>query len=193
MENNETVTIHFTEELLEEWTKLYFKSHPRARKRPIKYSSHPSINVWCILPRISCNTLKQNWKSFTEYVVDRHGFRDLGILKCKCKVIIYRPNNRPADLDNVTPKFVMDGLISASSGVLIDDNCNFIKELTIVSEIRKGKHEMDIIFYDIDGYDKDLLFETREKEQQKNLKRQETMDKKKSEKKIKKKKIVKNK
>jgi hypothetical protein len=30
------IIIEFTDELLEEWTKIYFKKHPRARKKVIK-------------------------------------------------------------------------------------------------------------------------------------------------------------
>ena len=68
--NNKIIEIEFTEELLEKWTKLYFKEHPRAKKRPIKNPSHPSINEWCVLKRQAMNSLKQNWKSFTIFVIE---------------------------------------------------------------------------------------------------------------------------
>lgn len=181
-QNSKTITISFTEELLAEWTKLYFKEHKRAKKIPIEHASHPSINVWCILPRISMNTLKQNWRSFTEYVVNHYGYNNLGISKCKCKVIIYRSNNRTCDLDNETPKFIWDGLTSQYTGVLVDDNCSVIESLTIQSEVRKDRHEMDVIFYDCE-YDKELMLETRIKERKKSRKRKETSEKNKAKKK----------
>lgn len=172
--DNKQITISFTEELLEEWIKIYFKQHPRSKKKPIEYASHPSINKWSILMRITCNQLKQNWKDFGQFVARKHGYEDLGISKCKCKVIIYKASLGRVDPDNFTPKMVFDSLTAETSGVIIDDGDNCITSLTIEVEYRKGKHEMDIIFYDIEGYDKELLFETRLKEQNKKAKREET-------------------
>ena len=81
----EIIEIEFTEDLLNIWTDKYMKKHPRAKKKPLQFSSHPSLNTWIILKRPSMNALKQKWADFTEFVVDYYGLRDLGIKKCKCR------------------------------------------------------------------------------------------------------------
>ena len=50
--------------LINEYSDLYFKQHPRARKKPIERPMHPSLNTWIILPRVQANALKQKWKDF---------------------------------------------------------------------------------------------------------------------------------
>lgn len=171
--NKETVTVHFTEELLEEWTKEYFKTHPRAKKNPIKYASHESLNTWHTMHRINKNNLKQNMKEFTMFVSDKNNTSQLGISKCRCKVIIYKASKTRCDPDNYSPKMVMDGLTADASGTIVDDGDSCIKSLTIEIEYRKGKHEMDIIFYDCE-YDLKLLEETRIKERVKKEKSEAT-------------------
>ena len=43
------IVIEFSEELLRQWEKQYFKKHPRARKKPIDTPAQPSLNKWIIL------------------------------------------------------------------------------------------------------------------------------------------------
>ena len=83
----EIIEIEFTEDLLNICTDKYMKKHPRAKKKPLQFSSHPSLNTWIILKRPSMNALKQKWADFTEFVVDYYGLRDLGIKKCKCRYL----------------------------------------------------------------------------------------------------------
>jgi hypothetical protein len=97
MEENK-IQITFTEELRQEWLKVYFKQHPRARKEPIQYCTHPSINTWCILPRISMNTLKKNWGDFTKFVIEKQGLSMKGISKCECTVVIHQPTKGRAEM-----------------------------------------------------------------------------------------------
>lgn len=181
MKTNKEIKISFTEELLELWTKEYFKKHPRSKKKPIEYASHPSINKWSILMRISMNQLKQNWKDFGQFVVEKHGYKDLGISKCKCKIIISRASHGRIDLDNYSPKFVFDSLTAETGGVIVDDGCDCVTSLLIECEYKKGKHEMDIIFYDCE-YSRDLLLETKNKELLKKEKRENTIKDKKTKK-----------
>lgn len=181
------VEIEFTEELLKEWTNIYFKKHPKSKKKPIKNSKHPSINVWSIMRRPMMNVLKQNWANFTEFVVDFYKLRDLGISKCKCKYIVYKETFRRSDVDNITPKFIMDGLSAEHGGVIIDDSSDCIEELTLKIEYRKGNPGSKIVFYDCE-YDEELLSKTKEVETNKSKKREETLKQNKSKKKPKKKK-----
>lgn len=173
MDNNKVV-IEFTEDLLESWTKEYFKKHPRSRKKPIDNPSQPSLNKWIILQRISMNKLKQDWKDFTMYVVNHYGLNDLGISRCKCKYVVYNSTARRKDVDNYSPKFILDGLTAEASGVLVDDGCSCITELTISIEYRKGIEGARIEFYDCE-YDEELLYETAIKELAKSKKREETI------------------
>lgn len=183
----ETISIEFTEELLEEWLKIYFKKHPQAMKKPIETPANPSLNKWIILRRISMNKLKQDYKDFTKFVISHYELEDLGISKCKCKYITYRQSKRRIDLDNTTPKFILDGLTAEATGVICDDGVDCITELALLSEF-KGVHGARIEFYECE-YDKELLEVTRIKELGKSNKRQATIDKNKAEKKAKKKKI----
>ena len=147
--NNKIIEIEFTEELLEKWTKLYFKEHPRAKKRAIKNPSHQYINEWCILKRQAMNSLKQNWKSFTIFVIEYYGLQCLSIKKCKCKYIVYRDTKYRRDCDNITPKFLWDGLTESDGiGLLKDDSCDCITELTLSYEYKKGIKGARLIFYD---------------------------------------------
>jgi hypothetical protein len=176
--------IIFTEELRQEWLKIYFKNHPRARKEPIQYCTHPSINTWSIMPRISINTLKKNWADFTKFVVEKQGLSMLGISKCECTVVIHQPTKGRADNDNYSLKFVNDSLVD--NGVLVDDSYFVITQTTTKIIYDKGVRQMDIIFSNCE-YDLDALKESQEKSNIKRDKREETIKKNKAEKKAKKK------
>lgn len=55
-------------DVVEKYNQYYFSQHPKARKKAIEHSYHPSINIWMVLPRIQMNALKQKWKLKGEYV-----------------------------------------------------------------------------------------------------------------------------
>ena len=60
IETNENyIKLILDNKALERYNTYYFLEHPRAKKKPIEKPYHPSINTWCILPRIQMNTLKQ--------------------------------------------------------------------------------------------------------------------------------------
>ena len=172
-EEEDKVPIEFTEELLKKWTDLYFKKHKTARKIPIETPAQPSLNKWIILRRPMMNALKQKYKDFVKFVVDYYGLTDLGISECKCRFITYRKTKRRIDLDNTTPKFILDGLTAECSGVLVDDGIDCIKELTLQAEYKKVNGAR-IVFYDC-KYDKDLMLKTREKELERERKKEETI------------------
>ena len=132
------IIIEFTEELMEEWVERYFKFHPRAKNKPIETPANPSLNKWIILQRKKMNTLKQNYKDFVKFVVHKYKLENIGISECKCKYITYRPTKARIDLDNCTPKFILDGLTAEETGVLVDDSCNVITELILLQEYHKG-------------------------------------------------------
>lgn len=184
LRQKDTIVIEFTEELLEEWIKMYFKKHQRARKRPIENSVHPSINKWSIMPRISQNTLKKNWNDFTQFVVEKYGYRMVGINRCKVEVIIHKATQIRCDADNYCLKFANDGFVDC--GLLVDDSYKVITETTTKIIYDKGINKMEVVFKDCE-FDLEALKEAQEREHIKRSKREETIDKNKAEKKAKKK------
>ena len=177
MKQKDKIVITFTPELLEEWTKIYLKKHPRTKKKPIAKPIHESLNVWTIMRRPMANALKQKWKEFVQFCVDYYKLNDLGISKCKCKYIAHKgyvKSKRRSDIDNLTPKFILDGLTAECSGVLVDDSCDCIEEMTIKIIQEQGIEDYsEIIFYDCE-YDVDLMLKTRKIEINKTLKKEET-------------------
>lgn len=161
----DVVEIEFTEELLDMWTKEYMKKYPKTKKKPIASPIHESINVWSIMRRPMMNGLKQKWKDFGKFVVDYYELADLGISKCKCKYIVHKTyvdKKRRSDCDNIVPKFILDSLTAETSGVICDDSCDVIEELTLKIIYEQNSYKSSkIIFYDCE-YDKELLYKTRE-------------------------------
>lgn len=107
--------------------------HPKAHKKPIQHPYHESINAWMIMKRPMMNALKQKWKDFICFFVKEQGYANLHIEKCEIHQIIYYPNNRRHDIDNSTPKFILDGLVE--SGMILDDDCKHITKLTLECKI----------------------------------------------------------
>ncbi len=114
---------------LDNYASYYFELHPRAQKRPIKHPYHESINTWMIMKRPAMNSLKQKWKDFIKWLVNEQGYANLHIEKCEISQTIFYPTNRRHDLDNSTPKFVLDGLVE--SGMIVDDDSKHIVKLTL--------------------------------------------------------------
>ncbi len=107
--------------------------HPKAHKKPIQHPYHESINAWMIMKRPMMNALKQKWKEFICFFVEEQGYSNLHIDKCEIHQTIYYPNNRRHDIDNSTPKFILDGLVE--SGMVLDDDCKHITKLTLECKI----------------------------------------------------------
>lgn len=177
LRQKDKIVIEFTEELLNEWTSIYMKKHPRARKPPLETPAQPSLNKWAILRRPMMNAQKQRYKDFVKFVVEHYGLKDLGISECKCRFITYRKTKRRIDLDNTSPKFILDGLTAECSGVLVDDGIDCIQELILLAEYKKVNGAR-IEFYDC-KYDLNLMLQTREKELERERKKDETMKNKK--------------
>lgn len=129
---------------VDEFTKHYFKMHPRARKKPIDTPLHPSMNKWIKLPALTQDGLKQKWKKYAIWLVEKHGFTDLNIEKCYAVFTFYRPTKRRFDCDNISPKFFLDGVVEA--GMLIDDDRNHMNPLIIYGEYDKNNPRMEVEF-----------------------------------------------
>lgn len=123
------ITIIIDNKILNDYAEYYFEQHPKAKVPPIKHPFHESINVWMILKRPMMNALKQKWKDFIVWYVDRLGYTSLSIDQCEISQTIYYDTNRRHDLDNGVPKFILDGLVE--SGMIIDDDSKHVKKLTL--------------------------------------------------------------
>lgn len=118
-----------------DYEEYYFKLHPRATKRPIETCHHPSINQWMIMKRPMMNALKQKYKDFMVWFIEQQGYTNLHIDKCEMKFTTYFSTNRRHDVDNTTPKFILDGM--AESGFIIDDDSKHLTSLTLECDIDK--------------------------------------------------------
>lgn len=116
-------------DVVDRYTEYYFSLHPRAHVPPIKQPYHESINTWMIMKRAAMNHLKQKWKDFIVWFVSEQGYSNLRIDKCELSQTIYYPTNRRHDLDNQTPKFIIDSLVE--SAMIIDDSSKHICKLTL--------------------------------------------------------------
>lgn len=114
---------------LEDYEKVYFAKHPRAKKKPIAQPYHESINKWMIMKRPQMNALKQKWKDFIIYFIQNSEYKDVHIEQCELKFITYYGTERRHDIDNGCPKFILDGL--CDSGFIIDDDSKHITSLTM--------------------------------------------------------------
>lgn len=131
IEENKPIKITIDENLLKiYYNNYYFIKYPKRKKRPISEPLFPTLNSWIILPRMSMNTLKQNWKEFGEWVVNYYNYNDLNIEDCSiCFEHTFKTKKR-RDPDNYVPKFFLDAMVSAK--MITDDSLNVIKQLNLV-------------------------------------------------------------
>lgn len=124
------IEIVIDEALVNEYSKHYFATHPRARKEPIAGPNHPSINQWMVLQRQAMNTLKQKWKDFSAWIVEKNGLANMKIERCRVECTTFYKRNIRHDNDNYVPKFILDGFVEA--GFLVDDDDKHVLALTLM-------------------------------------------------------------
>lgn len=143
---NKSLRLTIDQSVLDEYSSYYFSKHPRASKIPIPHPYHESINKWMIMKRPMMNALKQKWKDFIVWFVDKEGYSNLRIEKCEIVFTAYYPNNRRHDVDNSCPKFIIDGM--CDSGLIVDDDCLHLTKITLMcgTDIDYPRTEIDINF-----------------------------------------------
>lgn len=140
----EEIKLVFDEETLRRYEKeCYFLKHPKAKKKPLAHPYQESMNVWMIMKRPQMNALKQKWKDFMVWFVQDQGYGNLRIEECEMIHTVYKPTRRRLDLDNSTPKFEIDGLVE--SGLIIDDDMDHIKSLTLRGGYDKERPRTEIV------------------------------------------------
>lgn len=127
---------------LSEYEKYYFKQHPKARKKPIQNPYHPSINEWMVMKRPMMNALKQKYKDFIIWFIENQGYTNLHIKKCEMIFTTYYKTNRSHDVDNTTPKFILDGFVE--SGFIIDDDWKHLHQITLQCSVDNNNPRTEI-------------------------------------------------
>jgi len=138
----EAIKLTIDENTLSRYEDYYFSIHTKAKKKPIAHPYHDSMNTWMIMKRPMMNALKQRWKDFIRWYVEEQGYSNLRIERCEVRHVIYYPTNRRHDLDNTTPKFIIDGLVEG--GMVVDDDSEHIVRLILECGIDKAYPHTDI-------------------------------------------------
>ena len=128
---------------LERYESHYFTLHPRAKKKPIKSPQHPSINTYTRMSTHAANNLKQSWKAFIMWIIEDLGYKDLQIQECEITYVTYFSQDRRHDLDNISPKYILDGFVEA--GFIMDDDYTHIKKLTTQCDIDKENPRIEFL------------------------------------------------
>lgn len=131
--------------VLEDYEKVYFAKHPKAKKKPIAHPYHESINQWMIMKRPQMNALKQRWKEFIEWFVENSEYKEICVEQCELKFTTYYGTSRRHDIDNGCPKFILDGL--CESGFIIDDDSKHITSLTMQCSVDTENPRTEIEVY----------------------------------------------
>ena len=147
IEKNGIIKLTLNQEVLDKYNKYYFLEHPKAKKIPIEHPYHPSINTWCILPRIQMNALKQKWKDFVKFWIKLEKLENRQIDNFDIIMTIFFNTKRRHDTDNQVPKFILDGF--TESGFIIDDDEKHLHSLTLKTGYDKEnpRTEFEIIIH----------------------------------------------
>lgn len=117
---------------VDEFNAAYFSKHPKAKKVRIKKPQHPSLNETMIGNNMKINQLKQDWKDFIVFILAKNHLLDIGIDQCSIEYVTFFKDKRIHDADNITPKFILDGLVEG--GFLIADDIDHIRKLSIIGD-----------------------------------------------------------
>lgn len=144
----EKIKLTLDQSVLDGYNRYYFGTHPKAKKIPIEKPWHPSINTWMILPRIQMNALKQKWKDFVKYWIFKEGLADRQLDNFDIIYTVFFNTKRRHDVDNIVPKFILDGF--TESGFIVDDDEKHLHSLTLRTGYDKEnpRTEIEVIVYD---------------------------------------------
>jgi hypothetical protein len=137
------ILIIIDNKILEEYYTYYFKKYPRRHKKPIDKPIPPSLNQWSVAVRNHANNLKQNWKDFIIWIVNKCNYQNMNIDKCTITYKYYFPSKLRRDCDNYNGKFICDGLVE--SGLIVDDSFFHVNPLTIFGFYDKNNPRTEIL------------------------------------------------
>lgn len=134
--------ITITQDDVDWYNEDYFKSHSKASKKRIKAPCHPTLNWYMTANNIEVNNVKQTWKDFIVKIIEKNQLQDLHIDKCEVVYSTFFEDRRRRDVDNVTPKFIFDGLVE--SGFIVADDYFHITKLTTICGYDKWNPRIEI-------------------------------------------------
>lgn len=148
VEENGIIKLTLDQAVLDIYNKYYFIEHPKSKKIPIEHPYHPSINTWCILPRIQMNALKQKWKDFVKFWMKLEKLENRQLDNFDIVLTVFFNTKRRHDTDNQVPKFILDGF--TESGFIVDDDEKHLHSLTLKTGYDKEnpRTEIEIIMND---------------------------------------------
>ena len=142
-EENGIIKLTLDQTVLDKYNKYYFLEHPKAKKVPIEHPWHPSINVWCILPRIQMNALKQKWKDFVKFWMKLEKLENRQLDNFDIILTVFFNTRRRHDTDNQVPKFILDGF--TESGFIVDDDEKHLHSLTLKCDYSPNHPRTEIL------------------------------------------------
>lgn len=145
IEEKNYIKLTLDQAVLDEYTKYYFKLHPKAKKAPISKPRHESINQWCILPRIQMNALKQKWKDFVCFWMKLEELDNRQLSSFDVVSTVFFDTKRRHDVDNTVEKFIFDGF--SESGFIIDDDEKHLHSLTLKTGYDKDNPRTEFEFF----------------------------------------------
>jgi len=140
-----SIKIIIDKNILNKYHQYYFNLYPKRKKVPIEKPIPPSLNMWMIMPRFKMNALKQIWKEFGNWLVNYYKLENKRIDNCKIVIEYFFPDKKRRDSDNFTPKNLFDSF--TSQALLIDDDFEHIKSLTIIGNYSKDNPRTEITIY----------------------------------------------
>ena len=105
---------------------------------------HPSINIWQGWHWTKYNKEKQRWSEMVGWLC-KGKKKFLG--KVEIEVVTYFDTKRKHDLDNYTPKFILDPLVK--SGIIVDDNSEIVTKLSTVFKHDAFAPRTEVIIYQL--------------------------------------------
>lgn len=139
----EEIKLIMDQALIDEYAEYYFKQHPKARKKPIEKPWHPSINEWMIMPRPQMNALKQKWKDFGVWWIEKLGYTNMMLDSFEIIEAVYFSNKIRRDVQNYITKFLDDSFVAA--GFIVDDDYKHYKKMTMMIDVDKNWPRTEIV------------------------------------------------
>lgn len=144
----EEIKLILDDELLDEYAEYYFSLHPKALYRSIKKPRYPSVNEWMIMKRPEMNALKQKWKDFGVWWMNKMGYNDMKLDNFEMIITVYFDTRRRVDPDNQIPKGLLDSFTSA--GFIVDDSSKHLHSLTLRCDYDKEWPRTEILIKVLD-------------------------------------------
>lgn len=143
----QTYTLVFNQENLEQFYEDYFKRYPSRAKRHIDSPLVPSLNRWLALAPRARQPIKKCWVEYTRFILNQQGLHNVQLTACKVHIHFVFGTRRLSDLDNRTPKLLQDALTHC--GFWIEDNYTVVQELRLTASYEKNNPQMIVTIYDL--------------------------------------------